>query len=123
MTILVTGGLGFVGSHFVRAAHEAGRDVVVLDDLSGGSQAPLPPGVRLIQGDVGNKEALRVLLRANSIETVAHFAGKIQVGESVKAPELYFDVNLVRSLSLLETAREAGVPRFLFSSSAAVYGA
>jgi UDP-glucose 4-epimerase len=122
MTILVTGGAGFVGSHFVRAARDAGRRVVVLDDLSGGPPAPLPEGVPLVRGDVGDRTLLRLLLRERRITTIVHFAGKIQVGESVKMPGLYFDVNLIRSLSLLEAAREAGVMHFIFSSSAAVYG-
>lgn len=123
MTILVTGGAGFVGSHFTWAAHEAGRRVIVLDDLSGGSAAPLPPGVPLVKADLGDRGVLRGLFRDEGVRAVVHFAGKIQVGESVKAPELYFDVNLTRSLSLLEAAREAGISRFIFSSTAAVYGA
>jgi UDP-glucose-4-epimerase GalE len=122
MTILVTGGAGFVGSHFTWAAHEEGRRVIVLDDLSGGSAAPLPPGVRLIKADLGDRGVLRGLFRDEGVDAVVHFAGKIQVGESVRAPGLYFDVNLTRSLSLLEEAREAGISRFIFSSTAAVYG-
>ena len=121
--ILVTGGAGFVGSHFVWAAVAAGRRVVVLDDLSGGDAAPLPPGTELVVGDIGATELVRRLLRDRRIGAVAHFAGKIQVGESVRRPELYFDVNLVRSLSLLEAVRDAGIGALMFSSSAAVYGA
>jgi UDP-glucose-4-epimerase GalE len=121
--ILVTGGAGFVGSHFVWAAVAAGRRVVVLDDLSGGDAAPLPPGTELVVGDIGATELIRRLLRDRRIGAVAHFAGKIQVGESVRRPELYFDVNLVRSLSLLEAVRDAGIGALMFSSSAAVYGA
>lgn len=122
MTMMVTGGAGFVGSHFVRAARDAGRRVIVLDDLSGGSPAPLPEGVKLIHGDVGDRALLRSLLREHRASTIVHFAGKIQVGESVRKPGLYFDVNLIRSLSLLEAAREADVKHFIFSSSAAIYG-
>lgn len=122
MTIVVTGGAGFVGSHFARAAHRSGRHVVVLDDLSGGSPAPLPDGVPLIHGDIGNRALVRALLREHEATAIVHFAGKIQVGESVRRPEAYFDVNLIRSLWLLETAREAGVMHFIFSSTAAVYG-
>lgn len=122
MTILVTGGVGFIGSHFVRAACDAGRRVVVLDDLSGGAQAPLPPSVELVRGDIGDRDSLRSIFRAHGVTAVVHFAGKIQVGESVRAPDLYFDVNLVRTLALLAEAREAKIENFIFSSTAAVYG-
>jgi len=121
-TILVTGGAGFVGSHFARAAAEAGRAVVVLDDLSGGPPAVLPPGVPLVVGDIGDGPALRRLCATHHVGAVAHFAGKIQVGESVAHPDVYFDVNLVRSLTLLEAIRDEGITACLFSSSAAVYG-
>jgi UDP-glucose 4-epimerase len=122
VTLLVTGGAGYVGSHFVRAAVDAGRRVVVLDDLSGGRPAPLPRGVELIPGDIGSAALIRRLAADLGITGVVHFAGKIQVGESVQHPDLYFDVNLVRTLSLLGVVRELGVRVFLFSSTAAVYG-
>lgn len=122
MTILVTGGIGFVGSHFVWAAHEAGREMVVLDDYSGGSAAPLPKEVLVIRGDVGDRALLGPLLKERRISAIAHFAGKIQVGESVRAPDIYFDNNLVRGIALLDAARNAGIEHILFSSSAAVYG-
>ena len=120
--ILVTGGAGFVGSHFARAAHEAGSRVVVLDDLSGG---PLPAAlahVELVRGDIGDRELVRQTIDRCTVTAIAHFAGKICVGESVTDPALYFDHNLVRALALLEAAR-GRVDRFLFSSTAAVYGA
>jgi UDP-glucose-4-epimerase GalE len=120
--ILVTGGAGFVGSHFVRMAHETGRAVVVLDDLSGGAQAPLPPGVELAVGDIADRALVQRLVERHRVTAVAHFAGKIQVGESVRDPALYFDVNVTRTLQLLEAARDGGVAAWLFSSSAAVYG-
>jgi UDP-glucose-4-epimerase GalE len=120
--ILVTGGAGFVGSHFAWAAADAGRAVVVLDDLSGGAPAPLPPGVPLIVADIGDRAKLAELCAAHHVTAVAHFAGKIQVGESVAQPDLYFDVNLTRSLSLLAAMREHGITSCLFSSTAAVYG-
>jgi UDP-glucose 4-epimerase len=107
----------------VWAACEVERRVVVLDDLSGGEAARLPADAPLIRGDIGDRAALRALIRDHRVTAVAHFAGKIQVGESVQRPEAYFDVNLVRALALLEAAREGGVENFLFSSTAAVYGA
>ena len=121
-TILVTGGKGFVGSHFVRAARERGRDVVVLDDLSGGPGASLPRDVAFVAGDIADRPLITRVLRDYRVGAVAHFAGKIQVGESVRMPELYFDVNLARSLTLLDLVRTAGIRVFLFSSTAAVYG-
>jgi UDP-glucose 4-epimerase len=121
-TILVTGGAGFVGSHFARLAHEAGRRVVVLDDLSGGELARLPPAVTFAVGDVGDRAAIERLCRRFEVGAIAHFAGKIQVGESVRLPGIYFEANLTKSLALLEAAERAGVRAFLFSSTAAVYG-
>ncbi len=121
MAILVTGGLGFIGSHFVWAASAAGRRVIVLDDRSAGSSPPLPDQVDAVIGDVGDRDLVGDLL-ARGVEEVVHFAGKIEVGESVRNPGLYFDVNLARALRLVECAVAAGVGHFVFSSSAAVYG-
>ncbi|MDB4959739.1 MAG: galE [Myxococcales bacterium] len=121
-TVLVTGGAGFVGSHFARIAADAGRDVVVLDNLSGGPPARLPSSIPLIVGDVGDRELVTRILRERRVGAVAHFAGKIQVGESVQDPDTYFDVNLVRTLELLRAVRDQGVTACLFSSTAAVYG-
>jgi UDP-glucose 4-epimerase len=123
MTVtLVTGGLGFVGSHFVWAAHRAGRQVVVLDDQSAGVAPALPAGVEVVVADLGDRATLGALFARSSVGAIVHFAGLIQVGESVKKPERYFDVNLVRALRLLEAAREASVRELVFSSTAAVYG-
>jgi len=134
MTVLVTGGVGFVGSHFVRAATLAGMQVVVLDDLSAmsGEDSPealfscarrsLPTDVPLVRGDIGDEELVRKLCKENRVSSLVHFAGKIQVGESVRKPGLYFDVNLVRSLRLLSAAMSEGVRQCVFSSTAAVYG-
>lgn len=120
--ILVTGGAGFVGSHFARLAHDAGREVVVVDDLSGGPPAQLPDGVPLLVGDIGDRRWLCHLMTEHGVGAIAHFAGKIQVGESVRDPAAYFDVNLVRTLQLLLAARDAHIEACLFSSTAAVYG-
>jgi UDP-glucose-4-epimerase GalE len=122
MTVLVTGGLGFVGSHFVWLAVQSGRKVVVLDDGSAGTMPALPPGAPVVQGDVGDTALLQDLFSRHKPEAIVHFAGRIQVGESVQKPAEYFDVNLVRALRLLEAARAAGVQRLVFSSTAAVYG-
>ncbi|MDQ3364984.1 MAG: UDP-glucose 4-epimerase GalE [Myxococcota bacterium] len=121
-TILVTGGAGFVGSHFARLAHDSGRRVVVLDDLSGGTPAVLPAEIPLVVGDIGDEHHVRRICHEHGVGAVAHFAGKIQVGESVTDPASYFDVNLVRSLGLLRAIRDEGITACLFSSTAAVYG-
>lgn len=130
-SVLVTGGVGFVGSHFVRAAADSGRRLVILDDLSGiglrhvdpTPELPLPDGASFVRGDIADVELVRRLCREEAIEAVVHFAGKIQVGESVRRPALYFEHNLTRSLRLLDTVRESGVRDIVFSSTAAVYGA
>lgn len=122
MTTIVTGGLGFVGSHFIWEAVASGRRVVVLDDGSAGTSPMLPEGVEVVAGDVGDVKLTSALFARVGATEVVHFAGKIQVGESVKLPSLYLDVNFVRALRLLESARDAGIERFVFSSTAAVYG-
>jgi UDP-glucose-4-epimerase GalE len=128
MSLLVTGGLGFVGSHFVRAATEQGREVVILDDGSGGV-APRPElftrhggRVHIVSGDIGDAALVTELCRRHSVTAVLHFAGKIQVGESVQKPGLYFDVNFCRALRMLDAVIAAGVRQLVFSSTAAVYG-
>jgi UDP-glucose-4-epimerase GalE len=123
-TILVTGGAGFVGSHFARLAAEAGRRVVILDDHSGGEPVLLPAAlaIEVVTGDVGDVALVRQLCRERAVGSVAHFAGMIQVGESVRAPEIYFQNNVVKTLALLAAVRDEGVGACLFSSTAAVYG-
>ena len=122
MTILVTGGLGFVGSHFVWAAARAGRRAIVLDDGSAGTLPALPEGAVVAQGDVGDAAVLADLFSRHRPEAIVHFAGRIQVGESMARPAEYFDTNFVRALRLLDAARAAGILRVVFSSTAAVYG-
>jgi UDP-glucose 4-epimerase len=96
--------------------------VTVLDDFSGGEPARLPAEIRVVEGDIGDSALVTRLCREDEVEAVVHFAAKTEVAESVRLPELYFDVNFVRTLRLLEAIRAAGVSRFLFSSTAAVYG-
>lgn len=121
-TVLVTGGAGYIGSHVVLALSDAGRPVVVLDDLSTGRRAAVPPGVPLIEGDAGDRETVGRLLREHGIGTVMHFAGSIVVPESVDRPLDYYRNNTAGSLALIDACVRAGVGRFIFSSTAAVYG-
>ena len=122
-TILVTGGAGFIGSHFARAAAEAGSRVVVLDDLSGAPNWPeLPAGIERVPGNIADRSIVRSLIVNCRVTAIVHFAGKICVGESITNPALYFDYNVARSLALLDLVREIGPRAFVFSSTAAVYG-
>jgi UDP-glucose 4-epimerase len=122
-TILVTGGAGFVGSHFAREAHAAGSRVIILDDLSAGPLPTLPTDIEFVRGDIGDRALVARLVKAHRVTAIAHFAGKIQVGESVVNPALYFEHNLVRTLALLDVVLAEGPDTFVFSSTAAVYGA
>jgi UDP-glucose 4-epimerase len=123
MTILVTGGAGYVGSHMVRTLLRAGRRVVVVDDLSSGPAEVVPEAVRLVRADVADRATMTRLLREERIDAVMHFAARIEVGESMRDPRRHWTGNVVASIALLDATLDAGVARFVFSSSAAVYGA
>jgi UDP-glucose 4-epimerase len=118
--LLVTGGAGYVGSVTSRLLLDAGHEVVVLDNLSTGFREAVVEGATFVQADI--RDAGRVLTPDAGFDAVLHFAGLIAAGESMIKPELYWDHNMVRSLALLEAVRAAGVPKFVFSSTAAVYG-
>jgi UDP-glucose 4-epimerase len=122
MRILVTGGAGYVGSVTVEALHEAGHDVVVLDDLSTGHRAAVVDGVTLHVGSYGDAETLARLFDRRRIEAVLHCAAKSQVAESVADPAKYYRENVAGGVVLLEGMRLAGIRRIVFSSTAAVYG-
>ena len=122
MSLLVTGGAGYIGSHAVLALLDAGYEVTVLDDLSTGHRTAVPAAATFIQGDVGDRELLATLLRDQGITAVLHFAGSIVVPESVEKPLDYYRNNSFKSGRLIEACTEAGVDRFIFSSTAAVYG-
>lgn len=122
MTWLVTGGAGYIGSHVVRALLEAGEDVAVLDDLSTGSKDRVPAGVHLELGSVRDRAALDRVFAGHQIAGVVHIAAKKQVGESVSRPLWYYEENVEGLRVLLEATVGAGVKRFVFSSSAAIYG-
>ena len=129
MSILITGGAGFIGSHTCVEMLNSGYDVVVVDNLDNSSSESLDrvekitgKKVKFYKEDVRNREALRKIFTENSIEAVIHFAGLKAVGESVREPIMYYDNNLINTLVLLETMNEFGVKKFVFSSSATVYG-
>ncbi|MDK2888367.1 MAG: UDP-glucose 4-epimerase [Thermoanaerobacter sp.] len=124
MHVLVTGGAGYIGSHTVKELLRAGYKVTVLDNLFRGhrSAMQLLRGADFIQGDIADRELVVELLKNRDIRAVMHFAALSLVGESVANPSLYYQNNVIKGLSLLEAVREAGVPYFIFSSTAAVYG-
>lgn len=121
MKILVVGGAGFIGSHLVKGLALAGHEPVVLDNLCSGFSDAARYG-RLLVGDAGDPAAVGAALHAHPCEAVMHFASHIQVGESVADPAKYYANNVASTLALLQSMREAGVCRFIFSSTAAVYG-
>src|SRR4030081_3328800 len=122
MTWLITGGAGYIGSHVVKALLDGGERVVVLDDLSTGDPARLPADAPLERGTELDRAVLDRVLREHAVDGVVHIAAKKQVGESVERPLWYYRENVEGLRTVLEAAVDAGVSRFLFSSSAAVYG-
>ena len=122
MTWLITGGAGYIGAHVARSMADAGERVVVLDDLSTGVPERLPKEIELVQGSLLDRALVDRTLAAHGVTGVVHLAGKKQVGESVEQPLKYYRENLHGLTVLLEAVVAAGVERFLFSSSAAVYG-
>lgn len=122
MTVLVTGGAGFIGSHMVLALLDAGERVVVLDNLSTGFRWAVPPAATLVVGDVGDQDLVRTVIRKYGVKAIVHFAGSIVVPESVADPLGYYNNNTVKSRALMEAAVATGIKHFIFSSTAAVYG-
>lgn len=122
MKILVTGGAGYIGSVVAADLVAAGNEVVVYDNLSKGSSDAVPERAALVIGDLSDRVLLRNAIQEHAIDGVMHFAGSIEAGESMQAPEKFFRNNTVNTLTLLETMLECHVERFVFSSTAAVYG-
>ena len=121
MSVLVVGGAGYIGSHFAKCLAHCGQVPVVLDNLCSGSADAVRYGP-LVVGDAGDVPLLRETFRAHHVDAVVHFASHIQVGESVADPAKYYANNVAETLRLLDAMREAGIGRFVFSSTAAVYG-
>jgi UDP-glucose-4-epimerase GalE len=119
LAILITGGAGYIGSHAARALRRAGYDVVIYDNLSTGL-SELAQGFELVEGDLADEAKLRPVLAR--VDAVMHFAAHAYVGESVENPRKYFNNNVLAGLTLLNSAVDAGIRRFIFSSTCAVYG-
>jgi UDP-glucose 4-epimerase len=122
MTILVTGGAGYIGSHMAHALVERGEKVVVLDNLATGVEWIVPHAATFVRGDIADKALVSALIRDNGIVEIIHFAGSVVVPDSVADPLAYYLNNTAKSRDLLEAAVTGGVERFIFSSTAAVYG-
>jgi UDP-glucose 4-epimerase len=123
VSVLVTGGAGYIGSHAVKALRAAGRDVVIYDNLSAGHRAAAAAaGAPLEVGEIQDVARLREVMAAHRVEAVMHFAACLSVGESVKQPIAYYRNNVGGALAVLEAMVASGVPHFIFSSTAATFG-
>lgn len=122
MKVLVTGGAGYIGSFTTRRLLDDGYEVIVFDNLERGHEENLDSRARFIKGDIRNLSDLESLFSENKIDAIIHFAGLIAVGESEEKPDLYHDTNVLGSENLFNTALKNGVDKFIFSSTAAVYG-
>lgn len=120
--ILVTGGAGYIGSHMVLALLDAGHEPVILDNFSTGHEILVPEGVTVIRGDVGDRQVTDALFAAHDFDAVAHFASSIIVPESVTDPLKYYINNTLNTAHLIAATVNAGIKRFIFSSTAMVYG-
>lgn len=123
MAILITGGAGYIGSHTVKLLQSRGYDILVFDNLVYGHRDIIDRlGVKLIEGDLGDRTLLQKLFQEYKIEAVIHFAAYAYVGESVENPAKYYRNNVSYTLNLLEAMEEAGVRKIVFSSTCATYG-
>lgn len=122
MSVLVTGGAGYIGSHMVWKLLDRSEKVVVIDRLSTGFDWAVADAAQLVVGDIGDQALVEETIRAHDVDAIIHFAGSIIVPESVADPLGYYENNTVRSRALIESAVRTGVKNFIFSSTAAVYG-
>ena len=122
MSVLITGGAGYIGSHMAHHLVEAGEDIVVLDNLSTGVEKNLPRNIPFIKGDIADATLVAKILGDHKVDSIIHFAGSVVVPESVEKPLDYYANNTSGARSLIETAVRQGIANFIFSSTAAVYG-
>ncbi len=122
MSVLVTGGAGYIGSHMVLALADANEKVVVLDNLSTGLRSAVDARAIFVEGDIADVELVSSLFAQHDVQAIVHFAGSIIVPESVSDPLKYYFNNTAKTRALIDTAVQKGIPHFVFSSTAAVYG-
>lgn len=122
MTILVTGGAGYIGSHMTYGLGDRGERVVVLDNLTTGNRSLVNPEAEFVEGSIADRELVDAVLNDYDVESVVHFAGSIVVPESVENPIKYYQNNTAASCTLVEACLRKGIRNFIFSSTAAVYG-
>ncbi|MBU2493915.1 MAG: UDP-glucose 4-epimerase GalE [Bacteroidetes bacterium] len=122
MNILVTGGAGYIGSHFVKQLVKVGYNAVVLDNLSRGHKESVPANVNLEIVDLKDYKSTRTIFNKYKFDAVVHFAAYAYVGESVENPELYYTNNLIGTMNLLKAVKESGINKFVFSSTCSLYG-
>lgn len=122
MSVLITGGAGYIGSHMAHHLLEAGEDIVVLDNLSTGVEKNLPKNIPFVRGDIADTALVSKLIDTHRIDSVIHFAGSVVVPESVEKPLDYYANNTSGARALIEACVRHGVANFIFSSTAAVYG-
>lgn len=122
MSILICGGAGYIGSHAVKMLIDAGKEVVVLDNLQTGHREAIPKNIRLYIGDLRDKKFLENLFHNENITGIIHFAADSLVGESMENPAKYFENNVMGTLNLLNVMREFNIKNIVFSSTAATYG-
>ena len=122
MSILITGGAGYIGSVTTELLRARGEPVVVLDNLSRGHHDSVAPGVPFYQGDTGDRKLVTQIIRDHGVEACIHFAAFAYVGESVNEPALYYENNVEQGIRLLGALTGSGVRRIVFSSTCATYG-
>ena len=122
MKVLVAGGAGYIGSHCVRQLQLAGHEPIVVDNLSYGHRGSVAAEIPFYEANIADRERMVEILRREDVEAVMHFAAFCYVGESVEKPMMYYKNNLVATMGLLEAMLEAGVRKFIFSSTCATYG-
>ena len=122
MKLLVTGGAGYIGGTVAELLLDRGHTVFILDDLSHGHRSLLPRRATLVEAGLADRERVHTLLQTEAFDGVLHFAALIEAGESMQKPEIYFRNNTASTLSLLEAVLASKTRRFVFSSTAAVYG-
>ncbi|MCP4071437.1 MAG: UDP-glucose 4-epimerase GalE [Hyphomicrobiales bacterium] len=121
MSVLVTGGAGYIGSHMVWELLDHGEDVVVLDNLITGFRWAVAERATFVEGDIDDQQLVEEVLRREQVTTIIHFAGSVVVPESIRDPLKYYDNNTTKSRTLVQAAVNCGVDKFIFSSTAAVY--